>query len=62
MSGYEALAEMRGLDPDVSIAIITGLTPDADRLPGVQAILTKPFSVKDILQLVQEVVRESHVG
>jgi len=57
MSGYEALAEMQVLDPDVSIAIITGLTPDADRLPGVQAILTKPFSVKNILQLVEEALR-----
>jgi len=54
MSGYEALAEMQVLDPDVSIAIITGLTPDADRLPGVQAILSKPFSVKNILHLVEE--------
>jgi len=52
MSGYEAMAQMQVLDPDVRIAIITGLTPDADRLPGVQTILTKPFSVGDVLQLV----------
>lgn len=56
MSGYEALAEMQVLDPDGSYAIITGLTPDADLLPGVRAILTKPFSVKDILRLVDEVL------
>lgn len=58
MSGYEALAEMQVLDPDVQVAVITGLEPDEERLPGIRAILTKPFGPQEALGLVQSILEE----
>ncbi len=40
MSGYEALAEMQIVDPNVVVIIITGLDPDLEQLPGVCGLLT----------------------
>ena len=56
MSGYEALAELQLIDPDVNVAVITGLEPDPERLPGVRRILTKPFRPADVLALVDDLV------
>lgn len=56
MSGYEALAEMQVLDPDVRVAVITGLTPDEDRLPGIRGILTKPFGPAEVQGLVRGIL------
>ena len=56
MSGYEALAEMQVLDPDVRVAVITGLTPDEDRLPGIRGILTKPFGPAEVSSLVHGIL------
>lgn len=56
MSGYEALAELQLLDPDVKVAIITGMDPDEQRLPGVHAVLGKPFRPADVVQLVRQVM------
>lgn len=44
MSGYEILAAMQITDPDVDVVVVTGLTPDEERLPGVRAVLEKPFT------------------
>lgn len=52
MSGYEALAEIQLLDADVPVAVITGLEPDVERLPGVRGILAKPFRPEQVLELV----------
>jgi DNA-binding response OmpR family regulator len=57
LSGYDALAELQLLDPDVKVAIITGLDPDEERLPGVLGILCKPFRPDDVVQLVQQVMQ-----
>ena len=40
MSGYEALAEMQTVDPNVVVIVITGLDPDHEQLPGVCGLLT----------------------
>lgn len=58
MSGYEALAEMQVLDPDIHVAIITGLEPDEERLPGIRGILTKPFGPQEALKLVRAILEE----
>lgn len=58
MSGYEALAEIQVLDPDARVAIITGLEPDEERLPGIRGILTKPFSPQEALKLVRGILEE----
>ena len=52
MSGYEILAEMQITDPDIDVVVITGLTPDDERLPGVRAVLDKPFSAADLHAIV----------
>ena len=40
MSGYEALAEMQIVGPNVVVIVITGLDPDHELLPGVCGLLT----------------------
>ena len=54
MGGYEALAELQLMDPDVQVALITGLDPDEERLPGIARIMRKPFRPDEIQRLVQE--------
>ena len=54
MSGYEALAELQIIDPDVKIIVITGLVADEDRLPGVLAVLNKPFLLDQLFGVVRD--------
>ena len=54
MSGYEALAELQIIDPDVKIIVITGLVADEDRLPGVLAVLNKPFLLDQLFDVVRD--------
>lgn len=54
MSGYDALAAMQLDDPDLRVIVITGLDPDAARLPNVRRIIPKPFRVDEIRQAVAE--------
>lgn len=56
ISGYDALAELQMLDPDVKVAIITGLEPDEERLPGILGVLQKPFRPADVIELVRKVL------
>ncbi len=56
LSGYDALAELQLLDPDVKVIIITGLDPDEERLPGVLGVLAKPFRLDDVVKLVHQVL------
>ena len=58
MSGYEAMAEMQILDPDVRIIVITAFDPDEELLPGVKGILRKPIIPNNLLRLVQEASEE----
>ena len=53
-SGYEALAQLQLLDPDVQVVVITGLEPDEERLPGVARIIHKPFRIDEVRNLVLE--------
>jgi CheY-like chemotaxis protein len=59
MSGYEALAEMQILDPDIKIIVITAFNPDEERLPGVKGILRKPIIPDNLLRAVQEAFEEA---
>jgi len=58
MSGYETLAEMQIIDPDVKIIVITGYTPDEERLPGIKRILRKPLVLDMLLRVAREVLEE----
>ena len=54
MSGYDALASMQMDDPDLRVIVITGLDPDAARLPNVRQIITKPFRVDQVREAVAQ--------
>lgn len=56
MSGYEALAEIQLVNPDIKVAVVTGLDADHERLPGVNRVLTKPFRTEQLVALVQEML------
>ena len=49
MSGYETLAELQIMDPDVKVVVITGLEPDEEQLPGVLEILHKPVRLEQLV-------------
>ncbi len=51
MSGYEILAAMQITDPDV-VVVVTGMTPDEERLPGVRAVIEKPFTTANLHTVV----------
>ena len=48
MSGYQTLAEMQIVDPNVVVIVITGIDPDLEQLPGVRGLLAKPFAADDL--------------
>jgi hypothetical protein len=53
ISGYEALAEMQILDADVNVIVLTGMLPKEELLPGIKAILRKPYQSKQLLSTVE---------
>jgi CheY-like chemotaxis protein len=55
MNGIDACRELRALDGDATIVMLTAAGPDAEteaRAAGADLFLTKPFSPLDLLQLV----------
>jgi CheY-like chemotaxis protein len=56
MSGQVLIEQVRENYPDVQIVLITGwggtLTADQKNIPGVKAVVAKPFDLRDILKLV----------
>ena len=56
MSGYELITEIQGNYPDVQVVLITGwgseLVEKQYQLSGLKAVIAKPFSLNDILALV----------
>jgi len=52
MTGWELARAIRAVDPDVSIAIITGwdaeVSPDALSAAGADAVVGKPFTIEDV--------------
>ena len=55
-SGYEVLAEMQIADPDVNVVVVTGYSPDEERLPGVKTVLNKPWQPHGLVSLVREIL------
>ena len=56
MSGYEALAELQIIEPDVKVVVITGLNPEREQLPGILGVLEKPFLATQISTVVEDVL------
>lgn len=54
MSGYETLAQMQVVDPDVKVIVITGTVAEQERLPGILGVLTKPFEAEQVLTAVDD--------
>ncbi len=56
MTGWEVAKEIRKSDPDIPIALITGWAVELDdekvRQNGVDLVITKPFNVEDVLNLI----------
>jgi CheY-like chemotaxis protein len=55
MNGIDACRELRALDGNATIVMLTAAGPDAEheaRAAGADLFLTKPFSPLDLLQLV----------
>jgi PAS domain S-box-containing protein len=53
MSGREALAAMRQIDPAVKVIILTGFADPETNIAGVQAVIQKPVGTKKLLQLLR---------
>lgn len=56
MSGYEALAEIQIIEPDVKVIVITGMNPELEQLPGILGVLEKPFQASQISTVVEDVL------
>ena len=56
MTGYEALAQMQIVDPDVRVVVITGMNPEQGRLPGIMGVLAKPFLADAVKKAVDDVL------
>ncbi|MBI3847490.1 MAG: tetratricopeptide repeat protein [Planctomycetes bacterium] len=58
MTGWEVAREIRRSDPTIPIALITGWAVELDdqkvKQNGVDLVITKPFNVEDVLNLIVE--------
>jgi DNA-binding response OmpR family regulator len=61
MDGYRVAAELRKVDPEVAIIMVTALSEDRDKVRGLDAgaddYLTKPFSMEELLARVRANLR-----
>ena len=53
MSGYDMLAEIQIVDPDVRVIVITGYHPEEERLVGVLEILRKPIQFNVVCEAIE---------
>ncbi len=62
MEGAEVLRQMRQIDPQVRVIILSGYDEDIlkDRFPGEPpaGYLSKPFSVVDVLSKIQDLMAQ----
>lgn len=56
LSGIEVLAQLRSLNPDVRVAILTGFSEDSPELADIELIY-KPFRVNELISLVERLLR-----
>jgi CheY-like chemotaxis protein len=64
MDGATFLREIRALDPQITAVIVTGwgrLEENQHLALGAAAVVSKPFSVTQILQLVDELATRDRV-
>ena len=56
MSGHEGMAELRRLQPDIKVVIVTGYATAEVNVEGAAAILQKPFNVAAHLDRIDQVL------
>jgi two-component system cell cycle sensor histidine kinase/response regulator CckA len=56
MSGYDMLAEIQIVDPDVKAIVVTGYLPEEERLVGVADIIRKPIQFSVICEAIARVL------
>lgn len=56
LSGIEVLAELRSLNPDVRVAILTGFAEDEPALADIELVY-KPFRVNELTSLIERLLR-----
>jgi diguanylate cyclase (GGDEF)-like protein len=63
LSGLDLVVQLRQLQPDANYALVTG-RPDAVReaakIPGLSAVIKKPWTDSDLMKLVANAVREAY--
>ncbi len=61
VSGWQVARAVKAIEPDVPVFIVTGfgveLSPEECRASGVDAVLTKPLSIQELLDTVARVAR-----
>ncbi len=64
LSGWDVAAQIRRIDPLVRIVLVTGWSEQIDRhearLRGIDAILSKPFTIQQVQTLLAELLRSEH--
>jgi|GEM_PF-722917 len=62
MSGIEALEEIRRIDPNVPVVVMTGLEMPTARERceqlGVEAYVLKPHSIQDVVEIVRDTLKQ----
>ena len=62
LSGWDVAAQIRRIDPLVRIVLVTGWSEQIDRhearLRGVDAILSKPFTIQQVRSLLAELLND----
>ena len=55
-SGHEVLVELREVNPQIKVIILTGYAAHEDEVEGASALLQKPFSVDELRQKLSDVL------
>ena len=58
MSGAEVLEEIRGLDGEVKVVVVSGFASEKAALPGVDHVLQKPFAPDDLIAVVRRALED----
>lgn len=56
MSGYDMLAEIQIVDPDVRAIVVTGYHPEEERLVGIAEVIRKPIQFSIICDAIERVL------
>jgi CheY-like chemotaxis protein len=65
MTGWQLASHVRALDPDVTIAFVTGwgeeVSQEAMRGAGADLVVAKPFTIEDVERVARAAVAGRHL-